>query len=220
MKVTLISKTEICNSDLISKLKNSNIESLIQFCARVSSPNQTSGNPKLIKYCLDKKHWSVFEQADLTIEVETSRAISAQILRHKSFSFQEFSQRYQQVTEFETYEARQQDIKNRQNSTDDSPKETQDWFQFMQTIIQDKCAEAYKTALEKNIAKEQARMLLPMSTKTKLYMKGNLRSWITYLLVRLDKSTQKEHRDIALEIQKIFVTEFPIISAALNWSNL
>lgn len=194
-------------------------EKIIAYCARVSSPNQE--NPeieKLLKYCIKEKHWSIFEMADMTVEIETTRAIAPQILRHRSFNFQEFSMRYAQAQGFEVYEARRQDLKNRQNSINDLSPETQGWFQQSQQIINDLANNLYKEALDKGIAKECARNLLPLSTKTRLYMKGSVRSWITYLMVRCDKATQKEHRDIAEAIKVIFIKEFPIIAKALEWS--
>ena len=154
----------------------------------------------------------------MTVEIETSRAISAQILRHRSFCFQEFSQRYAEVQEFENYEARRQDIKNRQNSIDDMTEFEKQWFNIAQSKIQKEAMELYNMALSKGIAKEQARMLLPMSTQTKLYMTGNIRSWVHYLEVRTDPSTQKEHRDVALKIKEIFIKELPIISEAAGFT--
>ena len=217
MKVKLIAKTMIQNNGLIQELDAFGSEELIMYCARVSSPNQTSGNPKLLKYCLDHGHVSIFEMSDMVVEIETSRAIAAQILRHRSFCFQEFSQRYAQVTDFETYEARRQDDKNRQNSVDDMSQEDKDWFKDTQYEVQLQCERLYNKALKKGIAKEQARFLLPLGTKTKLYMKGNVRSWIHYLQARTNPATQKEHRDIALAVKDIFINEFPIISEALEW---
>ena len=195
-------------------------EKTMIYCARVSSKNQDNPNiAKLLKYCLDHGHVSVFEHAHMTVEIETSRAISAQILRHRSFTFQEFSQRYAEVTEFKTYEARSQDKKNRQNSNDDMSDFVKGWFGFAQAKVQKFCKEQYDAALEKGIAKEQARFLLPMSTSTKLYMTGSVRSWIHYLNARSDESTQKEHRVIAQRIKGIFNEEFPITAEALQWIN-
>ena len=193
-------------------------EKTMIYCARVSSKNQD--NPeidKLIKYCLDHKHWSIFETASMTVEIETSRAISAQILRHRSFTFQEFSQRYAEVTEYVTYEARRQDPKNRQNSIGDMKPEDEKWFWEAQQTIQANCDRLYRQALKRGVAKEQARFLLPMSTKTKLYMSGNIRCWLHYLEVRAHKDTQLEHRVIAEAIKKIFIEQLPIVAAALNW---
>jgi len=194
-------------------------EGLIAYCARVSSPHQeTPDFQKLLAYCIAHRHWSVFEMVDMTVEITTSRAISPQILRHKSFQFQEFSQRYARAQEIERYRPRRQDSKNRQNSLDDLDEETISWFEEAQEGIARMALEQYSTALEKGIAKECARVLLPLGTRTKLYMKGSVRSWIHYLEVRTDKSTQKEHREIAIAIRKIFMTQFPVTAAALNWS--
>lgn len=194
-------------------------EKIIGYCARVSNP-ANQDNPevtKLLAYCIKNKHWSVFEQASMTVEIETSRAISAQILRHRSFNFQEFSQRYAAATECVTYEARRQDDKNRQNSIDDLSDSTKQWFKNAQERIQDLALDYYDKALAFGIAKEQARFLLPMSTKTKLYMTGNLRSWMHYIELRTEAGTQKEHRDIAESIKGIFKEQFPTISEALKW---
>ena len=194
-------------------------EGLIAYCARVSSPNQESVDyERLLAYCIAHKHWSVFEMVDMTVEIVTSRAISPQILRHKSFQFQEFSQRYAKAQEIERYQPRRQDSKNRQNSLNDLDEETTAWFDEAQERIARLTLEAYNEALEKGIAKECARVLLPMGTQTKLYMKGSVRSWIHYLEVRTDKSTQQEHQEIALEIKKIFMTQFPVTASALDWS--
>ena len=218
MKVKLIAKTVICDPDLLNELKDSSPEQLIMYCARVSNPeNQLSGKPGLLNYCSNHGHWSIFEQSDLTFEITTSRAIAAQILRHKSAFFQEFSQRYAQVQSFETYEARRQDNKNRQNSIADMSEEDSEWFNAAQREVYGVAYDNYIAALNKGIAKEQARFLLPLSTTTKLYMKNNIRNWIHYLNVRCDISTQKEHRDIANAIKEIFIKECPIIAEALQW---
>ena len=194
-------------------------EELVAYCARVSSSNQFNPNiEKLLEYCIDHGHWSVFETPYITVEINTSRAISAQILRHRSFTFQEFSQRYAEVADFETYPARRQDSKNRQNSIDDMSDKDRTWFWNAQDEIQDLCGSLYYDALDKGIAKEQARFLLPMSSKTKLYMTGNVRSWIHYLELRCHIDTQKEHRDIALAIREILKKELPIISKAVAWT--
>lgn len=195
-------------------------EKIIAYCARVSSPNQE--NPqyaKLLAYCIKHHHWSVFEMADMCIEIETSRGIAAQILRHRSFNFQEFSQRYAKASEFEIYPARRQDVKNKQNSIDDMSIEDQAWFMQSQQLMNDMALNMYEEGLKKGIAKEQMRFLLPLSTKTKMYMKGSARSWIHYITVRSDPSTQKEHRDIALAIKDIFIEQFPSIAKALEWTN-
>ncbi|NTW50570.1 MAG: FAD-dependent thymidylate synthase [Chlorobiales bacterium] len=193
-------------------------EGLIAYCARVSSPHQE--NPDyagLLSYCIKNNHWSVFEMVDMTVEITTSRAIAQQILRHRSFQFQEFSQRYAKVQQVEKYAARRQDQKNRQNSIDDLSEETQLWFRSAQDEIELRAFELYEEALEKGVAKECARFLLPLATQTRLYMKGSVRSWIHYLEVRCDPSTQKEHREIAEAIKEIFVEEFPIVAEALQW---
>ena len=194
-------------------------EELIAYCARVSSSNQFNPDiAKLLKYCINHGHWSVFETPYITVEINTSRAISSQILRHRSFTFQEFSQRYAAVADFETYPARRQDSKNRQNSIDDMKLEDKTWFLDAQDSSQVFSAALYHDALDRGIAKEQARFLLPMSSKTKLYMTGNIRSWIHYLDLRCHIDTQKEHRDIALAIREILKKELPIISKAVSWS--
>ncbi|MEI6638781.1 MAG: FAD-dependent thymidylate synthase [Chlorobium sp.] len=194
-------------------------EGLIAYCARVSSPHQeTVDYQKLLAYCIEHKHWSIFEMVDMSVEIITSRAISPQILRHKSFQFQEFSQRYAKAQEIERYQPRRQDSKNRQNSLDDLDDATKLWFAEAQERMASTALEQYNLALEKGIAKECARVLLPLATQTKLYMKGSVRSWIHYLEVRTDKSTQQEHREVALEIKKIFITQFPVTAAALGWS--
>ena len=193
-------------------------EELVAYCARVSSSNQFNPNiEKLLEYCIDHGHWSVFETPYITLEINTSRAISAQILRHRSFTFQEFSQRYAEVADFETYPARRQDSKNRQNSIDDMKLEDKTWFLDAQDSSQVFSAALYHDALDRGIAKEQARFLLPLSSKTKLYMTGNVRSWIHYLDLRCHIDTQKEHRDIALAIREILKKELPIISKAVAW---
>lgn len=193
-------------------------EKTMMYCARVSNPdNQDSGNPKLLTYCINNGHWSIFEMANMVVEVQTSRAISAQILRHRSFSFQEFSQRYAKVQSFEVYPARRQDLKNRQNSIDDVAQQAQAWFENVQKIQHQHTQALYDEALEKGIAKEQARFLLPMSSTTKIYINGTVRSWIHYLRLRCGNGTQKEHRDIADAIKEIFVEQFPTVSEALEW---
>lgn len=194
-------------------------EKTIMYTARVSNPNnQESEDTRLLTYCIKHGHWSIFEMADMTIEIETSRAIAAQILRHRSFNFQEFSQRYSEIQDFELYNARRQDSKNRQNSIDDMSQADKEWFKNAQLDVINFCESFYENALQRGIAKELARMLLPLSTQTKLYMKGNVRSWLHYLEVRCDKATQKEHREIADSIKRIFIEQFPVISKAKEWS--
>lgn len=193
-------------------------EGLVAYCARVSSPNQD--NPEieqLIAYCVKHQHWSIFEQAHMTVEIETSRMISAQILRHRSFTFQEFSQRYAEVQEIVSCEARRQDTKNRQNSIDDLSPEIKEEWEKRQNENARRAKEHYTWALDNGIAKECARAVLPMQTKTKLYMTGSIRSWIHYLELRCQKDTQLEHRQIADQIKAIFMKELPTISKALSW---
>lgn len=205
MKVKLISITPDC-------------EKTIMYCARVSNPtNQDSENTGLLKYCIKNGHWSVFEMANMVVEIETSRAIAQQILRHRSFSFQEFSQRYAQATTFESYDARRQDNKNRQNSIDDMSEKDKEWFFDIQNDIQEQCETYYEEALKRGIAKEQARFLLPLSTTTKLYMNGTIRSWLHYLDLRCGNGTQKEHKDIADAIKSIIIKELPNIVKAKEW---
>jgi thymidylate synthase (FAD) len=186
-------------------------EELMVYCARVSSPqNQDNLDtaPKLLRYCARNGHWSIFEQSNMILEVTTSRAISAQILRH-SFLPQEFSQRYAEVVSCETYEARRQDTKNRQNSIPDLPHDVQEWFKYAQQQVQDLALELYQKALDVGIAKESARFLLPMSATTTLYLNNSVRGWIHYLQSRTHESTQKEHRDIAFAALEIFKQQFP-----------
>ena len=193
-------------------------EDLISYCARVSNPNNqlnTETAPKLLKYLIDHKHWSPYEMVSFTVEIKTSRAIAAQILRHRSFSFQEFSQRYSSIVGREKIEWRLQGKTNRQVGEE----EVQLSEKLMDEIewVQDKCEYLYNNLIEEGVAKECARMVLPLNTSTTLYMSGTVRSWIHYLDLRTKEDTQKEHRFIADEIKKIFIKEFPITSCALNW---
>lgn len=216
--VKLIAITEIKNEELKNTLKATSPEELMMYCARVSNPkNQKSGNTGLLNYCMREGHFSIFEMANMVVEIETSRAISAQILRHRSFSFQEFSQRYAAVQSCETYQARSQDLKNRQNSIDDMHQQDKDWFLSEQKHLQHLCNEAYKEALDRGIAKEQARFLLPMASSTKLYMNGTIRSWIHYLNLRCGNGTQLEHKEIADAIKTIFCEQLPVVAKALDW---
>lgn len=197
-------------------------QELISATARVSNPaNQMNmeSAPKLIAYLIRNKHWSPFEMAHLTVEIKTSRAIAQQILRHRSFSFQEFSQRYAKVTNFVNYEARRQDDKNRQNSVDDMDDNDKAWFKMEQDAIHEHARQSYEAALDRGIAKEQARFLLPLSTETTIYMCGSARSWIHYLELRCANGTQKEHKDIADAIKVIFSEEFPDVAKALEWQS-
>lgn len=189
-------------------------EKNILYCSRVSSPNQDSSDTRLLGYLINHKHVSPFEMANMCVEINTSRAIAAQILRHRSFSFQEFSQRYSEVGDVQLYRARRQDTKNRQNSIDDLPYSDLLWFNQAQDTVAHTALALYETAIHKGIAKECARMLLPMATNTKLYMNGTIRSWLHYLESRTHESTQLEHREIALEIEEIFKEQLPTIYQA------
>ena len=196
----------------------SSAEDLISYCARVSNPiNQlnTETAPKLLKYLIDHKHWSPYEMVSFTVEIKTSRAIAAQILRHRSFSFQEFSQRYSQSTSLEKIEWRLQGKTNRQVGEEET--ELADSLAVQVSQLQTDSLDLYNKLLKSGLAKECARMILPLNTSTTLYMAGTVRSWIHFLSLRTKEDTQKEHRDIANEIKKIFITEFPITSCALNW---
>jgi thymidylate synthase (FAD) len=198
-------------------------EKHIAYCARVSNPSN-QGNDSfngLLKYCIKHKHWSIFEQAFMTLEIETTRAIAAQVLRHRSFTFQEFSQRYADSSllnsEIPLPELRRQDTKNRQNSINDLDAfEVQNLELQMQTLFDSSMA-LYKQMLERGVAKECARMVLPLAVPTKMYMSGSLRSWMHYIDLRSANGTQKEHMDIANQCKKIFSEQFPTIGAALDW---
>lgn len=197
-------------------------EELISYCARVSNPeNQMSTEtaPRLIKYLIKHKHWSPFEMVSATFEIKTSRAIAAQILRHRSFSFQEFSQRYSVATEFERFELRKQGKTNRQVGED--LIDFGDYVEMVEEIgtLQLACQNLYKKLLDRGVARECARMILPLSTSTRLYMSGTIRSWIHYIDLRTSKDTQTDHREIADKIQDIFIKEFPVISEALEWKS-
>jgi thymidylate synthase (FAD) len=196
-------------------------EQVMLYCARVSNPkNQLNfNNASLLKYCIANKHWSVFEQAHLVLQVKTSRAISAQILRHKSFSFQEFSQRYAALDESGVviYAARRQDDKNRQNSIDDLSEEVKVEWEQRQLDNWKRAFEHYTWALNNNIAKECARFVLPMQSATTVYISGTVRSFIHYLDLRASNGTQQEHMDIAIEGKKIFKEALPTVAAALGW---
>lgn len=188
-------------------------EKIIGYCARVSNPaNQDNPDVKgLLRYCMKHGHWSVFEMASMCVEITTSRAISAQVLRHRSFSFQEFSQRYAETYTILPTTPRRQDYKNRQNSFDDVDADTLTWWDVNEYNLHEYSLMLYRDALSKGIAKESARMLLPLATETKLYMSGSIRSWIHYFQLRCASETQREHREIANEIRELFKQECPII---------
>ena len=193
---------------------------LIAYTARVSNPanqNNTKTAPRLLKYLIKENHWSPFEMVHMTLEIKTTRDIARQILRHRSFSFQEFSQRYAEATGFETREARLQDEKNRQNSIEVEDFELNEWWQMQQKKVQGQADLAYRDALSKGIAKEQARALLPEGlTQSTLYMAGSLRSWIHYCDLRRGNGTQKEHIEIADKCWDIIGIHFPDIVKALE----
>lgn len=206
------------NTKLVSLTPDA--EKTIGYCARVSNP-KNQDNPDvagLLRFCIKHGHWSIFEMANMVVEIETSRGIAAQILRHRSFSFQEFSQRYAEVQGFEEVKPRRQDKKNRQNSLDDLHKHDKEWFKNVISEQNRRSYSQYKEALSRGIAKESARFLLPLNTKTRMYMNGTVRSWIHYIELRTHESTQKEHRDIANEIKGIFSQHLPVIADALGWS--
>jgi len=199
-------------------------EKTMAYIARVSNPNNQENEKYagLLKYCIKHNHWSVFEQATMTLEIETTRAIAAQILRHRSFTFQEFSQRYADTQLLETIELpelRRQDSKNRQNSIDDlDPKVVDTLNRQMNTLFSSAFA-LYNQMLEEGVAKECARMVLPLCTPTKIYMTGSCRSWIHYINLRSAHGTQKEHMDIAKQCACIFAGQFPAVSEALGWEH-
>ena len=200
-------------------------EKTMGYVARVSNPaNQENPNVTgLLKYCAKHNHWSVFEQAFMTLEITTTRAIAAQILRHRSFTFQEFSQRYADSSMLGGViplpELRRQDTKNRQNSIDDlDPFDVQNMELQMQTLFDSSMA-LYKQMLDRGVAKECARMVLPLCTPTKIYMSGSCRSWIHYINLRSANGTQKEHMDIANACKDIFVEQFPTVAEALEWTD-
>lgn len=196
------------------------IENTVAYCARVSNPSNQANNetaPKLLKYLMKNKHWSPFEMANVCMEIETTRDIARQILRHRSFSFQEFSQRYAEATEFAIRECRMQDTKNRQNSLVTEDQYLKHWWNAAQLRVQDEAELVYKQALSKGIAKEQARALLPEGlTMSKMYMNGTLRSWLHYVEIRCDEATQKEHREVANQCKDIIMGLCPSIKELLN----
>ena len=198
-------------------------EKTMAYVARVSNPaNQDNENyAKLLAYCIKHNHWSVFEQSFMTLEIETSRAIAAQILRHRSFTFQEFSQRYADASlltgQIPLPELRSQDLKNRQNSVDDLPM---DLKIGLYTKIQDHFEQGfqlYTEMLDAGVAKECARMILPLAVPTRIYMTGSCRSWIHYIKLRSANGTQKEHMDIANACKTVFCNQFPVVAEALEW---
>ena len=199
-------------------------EKTMGYVARVSNPNNQE-NPKvagLLKYCVNHQHWSVFEQAFMTLEIETTRGLAAQCLRHRSFTYQEFSQRYADSSlladEIPMIDLRRQDTKNRQNSIDDIDPFVKQEFEIKIKKHFEEGMKLYKEMLDSNIAKECSRFVLPLATPTRIYMSGSCRSWIHYIQLRSANGTQKEHMDIAEECKKIFVEQFPTVSEALEWA--
>jgi len=197
-------------------------EKNMAFVARVSNPNNQDNEnfSGLLAYCIKHQHWSVFEQAHMTLEIETTRAIAAQILRHRSFTFQEFSQRYAQsheLGEIQLPELRRQDVKNRQNSIDDLDEKVIDKLNRQMITLFSSAESLYKQMIEEGVAKECARMVLPLCTPTRIYMTGSVRSWIHYINLRSAHGTQKEHMEIAESCKDVFKKEFPVVSEALEW---
>tara|TARA_Y100001968_G_scaffold264268_1_gene253087 strand:- start:75 stop:713 length:639 start_codon:yes stop_codon:yes gene_type:complete len=199
-------------------------EKTMAYIARVSNPNNQKNEnfQNLLRYCINHEHWSVFEQAYMTLQIETNRGIAAQILRHRSFTFQEFSQRYSDSTQLGDIpipELRKQDVKNRQNSTSDLPIDIVKGFEKKIYHQFNESKKLYEEMLASGIAKECARFVLPLATPTRIYMTGSCRSWIHYISLRSAHGTQKEHMNIALECKKIFNEKFPIVSSSLNWKS-
>ena len=199
-------------------------EKMMAYIARVSNPKNQNNDDfsKLLSYCIKNEHWSVFEQSFMTLQIETNRGIAAQILRHRSFTFQEFSQRYadsSQLGDIPLPELRRQDNKNRQNSISDL---SEDLIEIFSKRISDHFKNAsalYEEMLAEGIAKECARFILPLATPTRIYMTGSCRSWIHYINLRSANGTQEEHKKIALDCKRIFKCNFPIVSKALQWDS-
>ena len=198
---------------------------IIAYCARVSNPsNQDSTKySKLLKYCIDHGHWSIFEMANIVLEINTTRGIAAQILRHRSFSFQEFSQRYADASflgeSIDIPELRTQDLKNRQNSVDDLDNVKQAIYNQNMRELFSKAKGLYDMMIKDGVAKECARFVLPLATPTRMYMNGTIRSWIHYINLRDGHGTQKEHMDVANQCKDIFIKQLPVVSEALGWND-
>ena len=195
-------------------------EKHIAYCARVSNPNNQTNESiaGLLKYCIKHQHWSIFEQAFMTLEIETTRGLAAQILRHRSFTYQEFSQRYAESTALGNVslpELRRQDDKNRQNSIDDLDPKVGDKLNRQMNTLFSSAYSLYTQMLDEGVAKECARFVLPLATPTKLYMSGTVRSWLHYIELRTGHGTQKEHMEIASECKSIFSQQFPTIASAM-----
>ena len=200
-------------------------ESTMAYVARVSNPNNQE-NPnyaKLLSYCIKHNHWSVFEQAFMTLELETTRGIAAQVLRHRSFTYQEFSQRYADSSmlaeEIPLFDLRRQDTKNRQNSIDDVDPFLKQELEITIKRPFQSAMDIYQQMLEMGIAKECSRFVLPLATPTKIYMSGSCRSWIHYINLRTANGTQKEHMDLAESCKQIFIEQFPTVAEALEWTS-
>ena len=198
-------------------------EKMMAYIARVSNPSnqQNEKYAGLLQYCIKHNHWSVFEQSSMTLEIETTRGLAAQILRHRSFTFQEFSQRYADTklldTQIPVPDLRSQDLKNRQNSNDDIPQEKKEEYQALIARHFEDSMNLYNSLLSEGVAKECARFVLPLATPTRLYMTGSCRSWIHYINLRSAHGTQKEHMDVVEKARSIFVEQFPAVSEALGW---
>jgi len=201
-------------------------EQMMAYIARVSNPSNQENEKYagLLKYCIKHNHWSVFEQSTMTVEIETTRAIAAQILRHRSFTFQEFSQRYADTnllsdkdTTIPIPEYRRQDTKNRQNSIDDLDPDVIDRLNKQTKTLFSSAQSLYNQMVEQGVAKECARMVLPLAVPTRIYMTGSCRSWIHYINLRSAHGTQKEHMIIAEAVRDVFVEQFPAVSEALEW---
>ena len=198
-------------------------EKMMAYIARVSNPanQQNEKYSGLLKYCIKHNHWSVFEQSSMTLEIETTRGLAAQILRHRSFTYQEFSQRYADTKLLDDTiplpQLRKQDTKNRQNSTDDLDEFLVQDFQLEMTKLFESSMKLYNKMLEQGVAKECARFVLPLATPTRLYMTGSCRSWIHYINLRSAHGTQKEHMDVVEKARSIFTEQFPSVSEALGW---
>jgi len=208
------------NVELISLTPNA--EKTMAYIARVSNPKNQNNDDysKLLSYCINHEHWSVFEQSFMTLQIETNRGIAAQILRHRSFTFQEFSQRYAdsaQLGNIPLPELRRQDFKNRQNSIPDLPNELKQRFETKIAAHFKEASDLYEELLTEGIAKECARFVLPLATPTRIYMSGSCRSWIHYIHLRSAHGTQEEHKNIAQNCKSIFKQSFPIVSRSLNW---
>jgi len=211
------------NVELISITPDA--EKTIAYCASVSNPmgQDRDEYAKLLKYCIDHGHWSIFEMANMVLEIETTRGIAAQILRHRSFSFQEFSQRYADASflgeKINPPQLRSQDEKNRQNSIDDIDIEAQIKYNSQIRELFSRSKALYDDMIKSGVAKECARFVLPLSTTTKMYMNGTIRSWIHYINLRSGNGTQREHMDVANKCKEIFIQQLPVVAEALGWND-